>query len=73
MDHKMHAYSVLLRSLFAFPCVRWNFEVEERLWPEIRGGETAFPRVLLHINHCASVCRRRRLSSSVICDVMYCG
>jgi len=51
MDLKMHVYSVPLRSPFAFPCVPWNFEVVERLWPEIRGGGTAFPRVLLHFNH----------------------
>jgi len=52
MDLKMQVYSVPLRSPFAFPCVHWNFEVGERLWPEIRGGWTAFPRVLLHFNHC---------------------
>jgi len=52
MDLKMHFYSVPLRSPFAIPCVPWNFEVGERLWPEIRGGGTAFPRVLLHFNHC---------------------
>jgi len=26
-------------------------EYGERLWPEIRGGGTAFPRGLLHFNH----------------------
>jgi len=31
MDLKMYVYSVPLRSRFAFPCVPWNFEVEERL------------------------------------------
>ena len=33
------------------PCAPWNFKVGEHLWPEIRGGGTAFPRVLLHFNH----------------------
>jgi len=27
MDLKIHVYSVPLSSLFAFPCVPWNFEV----------------------------------------------
>ena len=43
MDLKMHIYSVPLRIPFAFPCVPWNFEVGERLWPEIRGGELGSP------------------------------
>jgi len=49
MDLKMHVYSVPLRSPFVFPRVPWYFEVRERIWPEIRGGGTAFPRVLLHL------------------------
>jgi len=48
MDLKMHDYSVPLPSPFAFPCVPWNFEVGERLRPEIRGGGTAFPASYLH-------------------------
>jgi len=45
MDLKMHDYSVPLRSPFAFPCVPWNFEVGERIRPEIRGRELRSPNV----------------------------
>jgi len=51
MDLKMHIYSVPLRSPFAFPLRPLEFWGGERLWPEIRGGKTGFPRVLLHFNH----------------------
>jgi len=66
MDLKMHIYSVPLRSPFAFPCVPWNFEVGERLWPEIRSGGTAFPRVLLHFNHWSAETKQPTVDSFVL-------
>jgi len=71
MDLKMHVYSVPLRYPFVFPYVLWNFEVGERLWPEIRGGGTAFPHVLFHFNHWALLVLRlssRLIRSQDICS-----
>jgi len=66
MNLKMHVYSVPLRSPFVFPCVPWNLEVGERLWPEIRGGGTAFPASYYTLTTGANVERANKVCYAVV-------
>jgi len=56
MDLKLHVYSVPLlpplRPPASLGILRWGDASDQKLEAELELEGTAFPRVLLHFNHC---------------------